>query len=408
MTGIGRSRGWTLLFAVLAIVLPVLLALSAWRLYRTFTDQKAVYLRSQVSMVAARLEALPQGVAEDQFLDAFDAGDAGVSAITILDRASTPPEAQGLWNGEELFHTESILVGGDPVYRAYIPFHGPQGALRIARIDVREDAADFLTDHPKHHLWLVALGGALIITLFVLTTRLAARAVLAEKRQLELEHLARIGSMSATLAHEIRNPLGTIKGFAQLLAEKAPEPQAALIQPILSETNRLEQLVKDLLLYGRPADPVLRLVHSRDVAVLVEQHALRLTADSGVVFDAGVSPFELETDLSLLEQVLLNFLRNAFEAVQTQNGGRIRLEGWQHELNAVFRLVDNGPGLSAEAKRRLFEPFFTTKSSGTGLGLSICVRLAERLGGSVKIAPRAEGGVAAEIHLPVKNPGRNN
>jgi two-component system sensor histidine kinase HydH len=77
-------------------------------------------------------------------------------------------------------------------------------------------------------------------------------------RQLELEHMAQLGEMSAVLAHEIRNPLGTIKGFAQLLAEQRGGTSTELVEPILSETGRLENLVRDLLLYGRPPAPAPR------------------------------------------------------------------------------------------------------------------------------------------------------
>ena len=110
-----------------------------------------------------------------------------------------------------------------------------------------------------------------------------------------------------------------------------------------------------------------------------------------------MSPFDVRTDLNLLEQILLNLFRNAAEVATA-----IRFEARSEGRDAVLSLVDNGPGLSDEAQRRLYEPFFTSKASGTGLGLCISRKLAVALGGTLRIANVASGhGVIAEVRLPL-------
>lgn len=368
---------------VLSTALPVLLILSAWQTYRSMEDQKEVYLRSRVAALAARLETFSQAdsLSDAQALETLAEEEPGLVGLSIFDQPTK--ELTALWNGEELFRVERTAR----LYRAYIPFHR-QGAIHVARIDLESAAADFLVEHAQHHLALVALVGVLIVALSMLTVR-------AWRRQLELEHLAQIGKMSAALAHEIRNPLGTIKGYAQLLAEQGREEQQAFLTPILDEASRLEQLVKDLLAYGRPAHPHSAKVESMRLLELIQMHARRYAGK--VELRTEVSPFVLNTDLSLLEQILLNLLRNAAEVA-----GVIRFEAQMEGREAVMRVVDNGPGLSTEAERRMYEPFFTSKASGTGLGLCISRKLAAALGGTLRVANVASGhGVIAEVRLPL-------
>jgi signal transduction histidine kinase len=378
-----------ILLAALTILLAVALVLSAIRTHGELRAQRAVYLRSRVATLAGHLENVPEEKWEEVMAEEEEA----LTAFAVLDRPSSPESLAPLWEGRELFRTER-LDSQPPVFRAYVPFHSA-GSLRIARIDIAESAADFLTEHAQHHLWLVALGGALIVVLTGLTVRGAERLARAERRQAELQHLATLGEMSATLAHEIRNPLGTMKGYVQLLAEKLDGAHASLVSPVLTETTRLEALVRDLLLYGRPAAPVFQTVHSSRMEEIVRQHAPQIGTD--------VAPLTLETDPQLLEQVLLNLVRNALEAIRDRPAGRVEFEVLGAGSCARLRVLDNGPGIPEAVRLRLFEPFYTTKASGTGLGLSISRRLVESLGGHLTIEPRPTGGVVAEILLPLRH-----
>ncbi len=383
---------------VLAIALPVMLILSAFRAYWAFDGQRFVYLRSRAAALAAQLEIL-ESVPEQEWQQLLMREDPTLMRLEVLTRGGGTSELDSLWEGRELFRTERLLVKGVALYGAYVPFH-TAGGLRLARIELREDGADFLVEHARHHLWLVLAGGILILALTYVNTRMSRRAAVAEGKQIRMAHLAQLGEMSAVLAHEIRNPLGTIKGYAQLLGERIGEDQRGLVAPILSETIRLEALVHDLLLYGRPAEPQVREVRSSELVQTLGQHTQYLADAAGVELRVSAADLALRTDPELLKQILLNLLRNGVEAARGTAGAHVTLEV-AAAGEVVFTVSDSGPGFTAEAERHLFEPFFTTKAMGTGLGLSISRKLAELLGGRLTAANGAGGGARLELHLPV-------
>lgn len=376
----------TVVLMLAALALPAILIVTSTLTFRAMDEQRAVYLRSRVASIAARLETLPAGEAVENMVEEEE-GLAGIAVLEPPRGAAADPLAP-LWDGRELFRTKTTTLQGEPVLRAYIPFHASVG-LRIARIDVAERSADFLVEHARHNLWISSVSALAIIAL-TLTTAWSAR------RAARAEHLAHIGEMSAALAHEIRNPLGTIKGFAQLLGEKLKGGHEELLAPILAETSRLEALVKDLLLYGRPAAPTIEALEARTVVETIRAHAGVLDA----AFEAQAQAVTFRSDPNLLEQALLNLIRNAVEAVRERPEGYVRLQAEAAGTGVLFRVSDNGPGLGEEARRRLFEPFYTTKAFGTGLGLAITRKLVEALGGTLRIGNQPQGGAVAEIRLP--------
>lgn len=385
--------------ALLGTLLPAMLVLSAFRTYRALDAQRSVYLRSRVASIAARLETFPASLREDDWRQLLLDEESALTDIAVLAPDASPPDLAPLWEGRELYRTQSLTADGEPLLRAYVPFHSSAG-LRLARIDIAESASDFLVEHARHHLLLVAAASLIIASLVFLTARSAVRAQHAEQRQAELRQLARIGEMSAVLAHEIRNPLGTIKGFAQLLGEKLGGQHASLLQPILTQSARLERLSADLLVYGRKAEPRPRPVDAQELAESLRQHARQSIPNAAERFEASAPALTFHTDPELLEQVLLNLLRNAADAAGDTPGARVRFEIAASGAGVLLRVSDNGPGLSEEARRRLFEPFYTSKASGTGLGLSISRKLTEALGGTLRLENAPAGGAVAEIRLP--------
>jgi two-component system sensor histidine kinase HydH len=212
-----------------------------------------------------------------------------------------------------------------------------------------------------------------------------------------MEHLAHLGKMSAMLAHEIRNPLGTIKGFAQLAAEGTGESVRGLLTPIVQEAGRLETLVNDLLAYGRPPTPALRDAEWHEIAGGVERHARHLLAGRPVRFAVSGGRLNWRTDPSLVEQALLNLVRNAAEAVPDGAEGEIRLDAAPTPDGIRITVSDTGAGIAEPARARLFEPFFTTKTFGTGLGLAIARKLTASLGGEIDLRNRESGGAEAVL-----------
>ncbi len=255
--------------------------------------------------------------------------------------------------------------------------------------------------HARHNVIVSSVGGAVLIALSIVALWAVRRASQLQIRQMETEHLAQIGEMSAVLAHEIRNPLGTIKGFVQLAGEDAEPRTRDLLRPALTETERLENLVNGLLAYGRAPHPVLRTVGWQEVADRVADYARQLTGSRAIRMSVAKDGPLLRTDPDLLGQALLNLLRNAVEAIPASGPGEVSVAVERRDGRIAITVADNGCGIPQDIRRRLFEPFCTTKAIGTGLGLATTRKLIASLGGDLALNDRAGGGTEAVIELPV-------
>ena len=392
-----------ILLPLATLALPVVLLVSALRTFNELDQQQAVFLRNRAAAVAGRLETLQGPVNEDFLFDILSETEPALVDLELLARgqpAAESPSLLPLWEGAELFRTERLRANGTEVFRAYVPFHSEDG-LRLARIDLDTRAAEFLVTHARHNVVAASVGGLVLVLLSLYAVWASRRTARLEVRQLELEHLAQLGEMSAVLAHEIRNPLGTIKGFAQLIGEKSGEGVGGPLDTILSEVSRLENLVSDLLLYGRPPAPSLRPARWAETLAPIEAHANHMTGQHGIRFVADTPAIEWDTDPRLLQHALLNLLRNAVEAIGDREGGEIRLEIRRGDSGGLtITVADNGPGIPADVRARLFKPFFTTKPFGTGLGLSIARSFALALGGELVLADAEPTGVVATLRFP--------
>ncbi len=206
------------------------------------------------------------------------------------------------------------------------------------------------------------------------------------------ERLAALGQMSAGLAHEIRNPLGVIKGSAEMLHQKLGEsnPLASeLAGYISSETNRLSALVTRFLDFARPLHTELAL--QKITAVLDRAlHSVALAQKDSLVrverqYDANLPPIPLDESLS--EQAFVNLIQNAYDAMG--NSGTLRVTA-ANANNASrdgveVRIEDTGPGIPAELREQIFNPFVTTKKTGVGLGLSIVSRIIDGHHGTIRV-----------------------
>lgn len=391
-----------LLLPLITVALPAILLITAVRTLRELDEQKSVYLRVRAATLAGRLETLPPGESEDA-LEVLAAEEPGLIDLELLDRPESGKMGSlaPLWNGQELFRAGFPGGAGGRVFRAWVPFHSGD-RLRLARIDLDAGIADFLVVHAHHNVIVASVGGLVLVLLSLYAVWSARRTAALELRQLELEHLAHIGKMSAVLAHEIRNPLGTIKGFVQLAAERAGASVNSLLEPVLAETTRLENLVNDLLLYGRPPSPDFRPSRWSEIRDPLLADAAALIAGRGIRFETAGQDGEWQTDPGLLRQALLNLIRNAVEAAADSEGAEVRLEFERDGSAVVISVRDNGPGIPDEVRARLFEPFFTTKAFGTGLGLSITRRLAGSLGGTFDLKPSRPRGAVAVLRFPAR------
>ncbi len=251
-----------------------------------------------------------------------------------------------------------------------------------------------------------ALSHAVLITALLMVllalTRRQIRAEQAERQRAEARaselRLLELGRLSGVLAHEIRNPLGAIKGFAQLTARRfaATDPAYDDMQVVVSEAARLERLVETLLTYARPLELHKQTIDLREVL----QQVTRLAegGEAPVHLQEG-APVMVEADRDQLCQALLNLVRNAQQASPPDTPVQF---GLRVAAKAVEVCVDDrGPGIASELQQTVFEPYYTTKATGTGIGLAVTRRIAEAHGGQVSIRNREGGGARVALSLPI-------
>jgi len=241
----------------------------------------------------------------------------------------------------------------------------------------------------------------LLWTVGVALDRMVSRRFRLQEETERRERLALIGQMTATLAHEIRNALGSFKGFTQWVSEKieSSDPRKAGLDNALRAAGRIESLVNELLLFSRQETyatspvPVLDIV--RDT-VTAESAGWAGKVESSVEPGACVL-----ADPDKLGRVLRNAIRNAIEAMGPE--GTLRVEWWRDGKWAELWVKDTGPGIPGADLPKLFTPFHTTKSDGTGLGLAYSKKAIEGMGGRIGIRNRdGEGGAVLWVRLPGK------
>jgi signal transduction histidine kinase len=234
--------------------------------------------------------------------------------------------------------------------------------------------------------------------------------------------------MAAGLAHEIKNPLGAIKGAAELLThEKNPENSEEYLKIIQDEANRLSGVLTQFLDFAKPRkqDPE----SVCDPLKVIEHSAALCLRDAKVSFwvHSDRSDISVEADPEILKQVLLNLFLNAIQAMEGQADAALKvlvkeikprrrwawgiplfktMEGWESLAEqpdkpfVEIEIQDNGPGISPTDRNKIFTPFFTTKAKGTGLGLAICLRLIESMGGTIQVRTNSPKGTRVILHLP--------
>ncbi|WP_028322380.1 sensor histidine kinase [Desulfatiglans anilini] len=244
--------------------------------------------------------------------------------------------------------------------------------------------------------------GALYVFIALVLGYLAERERKAQAARLEAEKLAAIGRAVAEIAHDMKSPLMAIGGFVSQVSRRlqADEKSRKKLELAVSETARLEAMVKDMLDFGRPLELDRK---PESVNGLAEECAAALVPVAqagGVVLETDLDPKIAPQllDRNRMKQVLVNLLTNAIQA--SPSGQSVQIRTRVEKGETVLEVSDCGCGITEEERARIFEPFYSTKKGGTGLGLSIVKKIVEAHGGTISLSSNPEGGVTFSVRLP--------
>lgn len=225
-----------------------------------------------------------------------------------------------------------------------------------------------------------------------------------EEQLTRAEHLAEIGKLAASLAHEIKNPLAGISGAIQVMRDgmTPSDPHHGIVTEILAQINRLDATVKDLLIYARPTKPrrkrvSLHTVVTRVMTLLRQEPAFQRVS---LAYDAPPADVSVDADEAHVEQLLMNLVINAAHASSDGQTVRIEVSGDSRDGQARLTVTDKGVGMPKHIRDQAFEPFFTTKAKGTGLGLAICQSLATANEGTIELQSEVGEGTRVVVSLP--------
>lgn len=228
----------------------------------------------------------------------------------------------------------------------------------------------------------------------------------AKRRQ---DRLAAVGRIAAGIAHEVRNPLASIRGSIQVLGSEMPanSAEAELMEIVLRESDRLNRIITDFLTYARPRPVSLEAVDVRESlheTLTLLRHSPELHGHHILEEDSFPEPVNAMADAAALRQIFWNLARNALQAMPDGGTLRAAVERLESTGRISITFTDTGRGMSPDQVERLFEPFSPTRTgSGTGLGLSIVYQIVRDHNGTINVRSRVGHGTAIKIELPSAN-----
>jgi signal transduction histidine kinase len=241
--------------------------------------------------------------------------------------------------------------------------------------------------------------------------QLKADLEVAQRRLSQMEDMAKVGELAATMAHEIRNPLAGISSLAEVLRSKinATGSTAEIIDTILEEVDRLNRIVKDLLRFARPGKAVMVPLDLLTVVNQVLAFLDERLAEGHFKVNKHFLPAcpVVMADVEQMRQVFLNILLNAMDAIKDPKNPRSKAGVLDPTISlpaekiVEIAFTDNGPGIPPENLEKVFDPFFTTKAQGTGLGLAASRKIIDHHGGKISVKSEVGKGTTFTVQLPV-------
>ncbi|MGV3485994.1 MAG: sensor histidine kinase [Planctomycetaceae bacterium] len=233
----------------------------------------------------------------------------------------------------------------------------------------------------------------------------------AERKMLQQEKLSVLGLLSGSLAHELRNPLSSMRTIATLASEELGETHSCTqdLQLIISEIDRLTQTTNRLLDFARP-EPDRRQLISPDQTIqrivsILNHLARQYHVETSLKLECGAA--QISSNEACLSEIVFNLVKNAIEAVRESEQGKVSICSRQENGHIVVSVHDNGPGIANELRETLFQPFATLKSGGSGLGLYAAAERVRELGGRIEYDCRQAWGTAFEVRIPIASSDEN-
>lgn len=389
------ARAWWAEFGAIVIALLAALGL-AFTMQTARADLRAAaetLVRGEGEVLAAKLhEDDDGGPPTEQELAAQLARHAELRYVAHHIPGETIAAGKALLSRPDMQPGELIIRDGRAALAMPLPAPPELGERPVVVIEFEPSVLARL-ERGTRRTNLVGSLAALVLFAFavVLTVRVARRA--RDERNAERERrLMALGQMSSVMAHELKNPLASLKGNAQLLAEMLQEGTREQVKAelVVSEAQRLELLTRDLLAFVRD-EPIAKA--PTPPSALVERATRGL---SGIEVAMGELPPTLQVDAPRISAALGNLLRNA-----VQTGTKVTLSLAREGEHVVLAVRDHGPGIAAGEEEKIFEPFFTTRIHGTGLGLVVARRAVEQHGGTLTAKNHEGGGAVFTIRLPL-------
>lgn len=417
--------GWL----VTTLALALALIAGAWVNYNGARESASTLNRGQADLLEAAVrdnfmqQTTPLGTSTlEQILATHF--DAGLRYIAVFDTGGTlamsagEPEQPPAPPSESSFVRGPLEPNGDRVrfYTLRPPTFveiATQDSIRRARspgsmrrggppqrrwvlIEMEPVLASTLESRAARSLALSIAGATILAFAALLFWRTSEKYQRALLRLEEQRRLTLLGEMSAVLAHEIRNPLASLKGNAQLLAERLPDGsrEHTRAERVVGEATRLEALTSDLLDFARSTSIARQTADPLEVL----RESISDVANEGFEVDDAGAPAQWPLDPARIRQTLVNVLQNARQA--SPDGSRPYVKVATEHGRLVYEVRDFGQGLAEGTESRIFDPFFTTRTHGTGLGLAVARRGVELHGGSITARNHEHGGAVFRIEIP--------
>lgn len=398
----------------MAVLAVLSLGATVFVAQRALTDARDVVVRGEADsllpLVAADLNEDPSPPTNATLEKALAAHEAqGLRYVALVDREGRAFAEAGTAEMSGTAIRPGPPVVGDRRVRAVGPLGPPRrGGPRfdgregrppmpgVLVVELEPPVMDRLRSHLTRISVTAAVAGAVLLAFAIAWSRSAARLAAIERKAAREQRLVALGSMSSVMAHELRNPLASLKGHAQLLAEdlEGDPKKKAKVDRVVNEAERLEVLTTSLLEFVREG-PIERT--SVAPSELVDR-ALADLAKDRVAIDIARAPKEVFVDPARLARAIHNVVDNALQA---KPEGEVALDVKKDGGDVVVEIRDRGPGIPPDTQ--IFEPFVTTRTKGTGLGLAVARRIAEQHDGSLTGENHPDGGALFRLRFPARS-----